>query len=139
MPSQELPEGVKFGVSFSTVTINAPKHLEYLFNRLKNDFGVTFIQQKLPNIQSAFQSSSTIAVINCTGVAAGDLPGVQDSKCYPTRGQIVLARAPWVKQNIMRHGDGYETYVIPRPRSNGNVILGGYMQKGNRFVVLCWI
>jgi D-amino-acid oxidase len=30
----------------------------------------------------------------------------------------------------MRHGKDYETYIIPRPHSNGNVILGGYMQKG---------
>ncbi|TDZ16741.1 D-amino-acid oxidase [Colletotrichum orbiculare MAFF 240422] len=30
----------------------------------------------------------------------------------------------------MRHGRDYETYIIPRPWSNGNVILGGYMQKG---------
>lgn len=33
---------------------------------------------------------------------------------------------------MMRHGKDYETYVIPRPGSNGNVILGGYMQKGVR-------
>ena len=31
----------------------------------------------------------------------------------------------------MRHGKDYETYIIPRPYSNGNVILGGFMQKGN--------
>ncbi|KAL6922602.1 hypothetical protein ACHAP8_012321 [Fusarium lateritium] len=30
----------------------------------------------------------------------------------------------------MRHGKDYETYIIPRPGSNGNVVLGGYMQKG---------
>ncbi|RSL55340.1 hypothetical protein CEP54_009427 [Fusarium duplospermum] len=31
----------------------------------------------------------------------------------------------------MRHGAGYETCIILHPESNGNVILGGYMQKGN--------
>jgi len=31
----------------------------------------------------------------------------------------------------MRHGNGFETYVIPRPNSGGHVILGGYMQRGN--------
>ncbi|KAJ5245971.1 hypothetical protein N7468_000954 [Penicillium chermesinum] len=132
LPSKVLPDGVKFGVSFSTVTINAPKHLEYLYKRLRDEFGITFIQQKIPNVQSAFKSPSTVAVFNCTGVAAGTLAGVQDSKCYPTRGQVVLARAPWVHQNTMRHGRDYETYVIPRPGSNGNVILGGYMEKGDR-------
>jgi hypothetical protein len=34
----------------------------------------------------------------------------------------------------MRHGKDYETYVIPRPRSNGHVVLGGFMQKGNGYV-----
>lgn len=137
LPSHALPDGVKFGVSFSTVTVNAPKHMEYLYRRLKDDFNVTFVQKKLSNIESAFVSPSTVAVVNCTGVSAGTLSGVKDAKCYPTRGQIVLVRAPWVHQNIMRHGDDYETYVIPRPGSNGNVILGGYVQKGDRFVNLC--
>lgn len=31
----------------------------------------------------------------------------------------------------MRHGAKYETYIIPRPMSDGTVILGGFMQKGN--------
>jgi len=31
----------------------------------------------------------------------------------------------------MRHGVDYETYIIPRPYSNGNVVLGGFMQKDN--------
>jgi hypothetical protein len=35
----------------------------------------------------------------------------------------------------MRHGKDYETYIIPRPQSNGNIILGGFMQKGVRYVV----
>lgn len=134
---QDLPDGVKFGISFSTVTVNAPKHMEYLYRRLKDEFGVTFVQKRLANIESAFVSPSTAAVVNCTGVSARTLSGVEDAKCYPTRGQIVLVRAPWVHQNIMRHGDSYETYVIPRPGSNGNVILGGYVQKGDRFVNLC--
>jgi D-amino-acid oxidase len=34
----------------------------------------------------------------------------------------------------MRHGKDYETYIIPRPQSNGNIILGGFMQKGVRYV-----
>lgn len=59
------------------------------------------------------------------------MPGVKDAASYPTRGQVVLVRAPGIRENVMRHGDGYETYVIPRPNSDGAVILGGYMQKGN--------
>ncbi|KAK1988196.1 hypothetical protein LZ30DRAFT_777049 [Colletotrichum cereale] len=130
IPVGELPDGVRFGTSFTTVTINAPKHIEYLFRLLRDEYGVVFIKKKLPSIQSAYPSASTKIVFNCTGNASRFLSGVEDPKCYPTRGQIVLAKAPLVRTNMMRHGRDYETYIIPRPWSNGNVILGGYMQKG---------
>ena len=131
LPDSELPEGVKYAVSFTTVTINAPKHVEYLYHRLKDQYGVRFVRQKISSIQDAFVNPATRIVFNCAGNAAKIMPGVQDAKCYPTRGQVLLSRAPHVTSNIMRHGRDYETYVIPRPGSNGNVILGGYMQKGN--------
>ncbi|RMJ17800.1 hypothetical protein CDV36_002544 [Fusarium kuroshium] len=131
LPAQKLPEGVKFGASFTTLTVNAPKHLLYLYQRLKRDYGIRFIRQKLPNLQAAFSSHSTQIVFNCIGNTAKSLPGVEDPKCYPTRGQVLLTLAPEVQTNIMRHGKDYETYVIPRPYSKGHVILGGYMQKGN--------
>ncbi|KAF4967978.1 hypothetical protein FSARC_4539 [Fusarium sarcochroum] len=104
--------------------------LSYL-RELQNEYGVRFVRQKLPNIHTAFFSQTTQVVFNCTGNAARSLPGVEDSKCYPTRGQVLLTHAPGVNTNIMRHGKDYETYVIPRPFSKGHVILGGYMQRGN--------
>ncbi|ETS77694.1 hypothetical protein PFICI_09756 [Pestalotiopsis fici W106-1] len=131
LPGSELPEGVKFAVSFTTLTINAPEHIQYLYQRLQNEYSVRFVRQKLPNIRAAYTSRATEVVFNCVGNAARSLPGVADTKCYPTRGQVVLVRAPSVQKNIMRHGRDYETYVIPRPSSNGHVILGGFMQKGN--------
>ena len=136
MLEKDLPEGVQFGVSFTTFTVNAPERIKYLHRRLRDEYGVSFKRQKLPNLQAGFSSPNTTIVFNCTGNAAQKMPGVEDTKCYSTRGQVVLVRAPWVSTNMMRHGRNYETYVIPRPFSNGNVVLGGYMQKGNRWVVL---
>ncbi|KAG9258125.1 uncharacterized protein F5Z01DRAFT_670775 [Emericellopsis atlantica] len=130
IPSEKLPKGVVFAVSFTTVTINAPKFMEYLHARLQNEYGVRFQRQKIDHIASAFTPSTRI-VFNCTGNAARSLGGVEDPKCYPTRGQVVLVRAPSVKRNMMRHGLDHETYIIPRPGTSGHVILGGYMQKGN--------
>ncbi|KAL6791472.1 FAD dependent oxidoreductase [Trichoderma sp. SZMC 28013] len=101
LPAESLPEGVKSGISFTTLTINAPKHLEFLVQSLKN-VGVTF-----------------------------KLLGVEDSKCYPTRGQVVHVKAPHVKYNIMRHSKDHFTHVIPRPISDGTVILGGSRQPAN--------
>lgn len=120
---------MKFAASFTTITVNAPEHIKYLHHRLQDQYGVRFVRQRLPSIQSAYAGASTKIVFNCTGLAAGTLPGVEDPKCYPTRGQVVLVKAPHVRTNMMRHGTDYETYVIPRPGSKGNVILGGYMQK----------
>ncbi|KAK2612259.1 D-aspartate oxidase [Conoideocrella luteorostrata] len=130
IPKQDLPQGVEYGFTCTSVTVNAPKHLQYLYSLLKDHYGVRFIRQRIPNIQAAYSSPHTKIAFNCTGNEARTLPGVEDSKCYPTRGQVVLARAPAMTRNVMRHGRDYETYIIPRPQSNGNVILGGYMQKG---------
>ncbi|VUC29626.1 unnamed protein product [Clonostachys rosea] len=131
LPSGELPKGVKFAVSFTTVTLNAPKYLEYLHRRLRDQHGVHFVRQRLSDIYAAFSDNNTRIVFNCSGNEAKTLGGVEDEKCYPTRGQVVLARAPGMRRNVMRHGKDYVTYIIPRPGSNGNVILGGYLQKGN--------
>lgn len=132
IPQQDLPEGVACGVKFTTVTLNAPMHIRYLLQRLRQQYGVQVIRKKVSGVTSGFLSKDTKVVFNCTGNAARTLQGVEDPKCYPTRGQILLAKATHVNQNVMRHGKDYETYIIPRPHSKGNVILGGYMQKGVR-------
>ncbi|RMZ73599.1 D-amino-acid oxidase [Pyrenophora seminiperda CCB06] len=128
-PDKLLP-GTEYGISFTTVTINAPQHILYLKSHLESQ-GVKFLRRKLEHLDSAFLSERTKVVFNCIGNAARNLPGVQDENCFPVRGQILLARAPQITQNIMRHGRDYETYIIPRPFSNGNVVLGGFMQKNN--------
>ncbi|KAF4762911.1 hypothetical protein N7455_009918 [Penicillium solitum] len=130
IPLQDLPAGVACGVKFTTVTLNAPMHIRYLLQRLRQQYGVRVIRKKVSGVTSGFLSKDTKVVFNCTGNAARTLKGVKDPKCYPTRGQILLAKATHINQNVMRHGKDYETYIIPRPHSKGNIILGGYMQKG---------
>ncbi|KAL6857408.1 D-aspartate oxidase [Amphichorda felina] len=129
IPANELPAGTKFGISFTALTINAPKHTEFLYAQLRDHYGVRCIRQKLPSIDVGYLSPSTKIVFNCTGIASKTLSGVEDPKVFPTRGQVVLVRAPKVTNISMRHGKDYETYIIPRPNSNGNVVLGGYVQK----------
>lgn len=105
--------------------------MEYLYQRLQKQYGVRFVREKIAHIQAAFSSPLTKVVFNCIGNAAITMPGVEDTKCYPTRGQVVLVRAPQIRSNMMRHGKDEETYIIPRPGSNGNAIIGGYMQRDN--------
>ena len=117
-------------MSCTTITVNAPRYIQYLYHLLRDQHGVTFVRGKLTSVEAAFSDPATKVVFNCTGNGARKLQGVEDAKCYPTRGQILLTRAPHIAKNVMRHGKNYETYIIPRPQSNGNIILGGYMQKG---------
>jgi D-amino-acid oxidase len=131
LPSQQLIPGTSFGVSFTSVTVNAPKHIEFLYRRLKEYYGVRFVRDVLPSLQAAYADPKTRIVFNCTGVAARTFEGVRDTKCYPTRGQVVLARLPEMKRNLVRHGHKDITYVIPRPGIKDHAILGGLMQKGN--------
>ncbi|KAG5989635.1 hypothetical protein E4U43_004462 [Claviceps pusilla] len=115
IPQDQLPPGVEFGLSCTSITINAPKHLVHLHDQLKHHHGVRFLRRKLPSIHAARLSGRTRIVFNCTGNAARTLPGVLDAKCYPTRGQVVLVRAPAVRRNVMRHGGGYETPLLTQP------------------------
>ncbi|GAB1204269.1 hypothetical protein APSETT445_002919 [Aspergillus pseudonomiae] len=133
IPPSDLPEGVAFGIRFTTVTLNAPAHCEYLKYLLSQPRygGIKFVRRKVSSLQDAFLYGTQI-VFNCIGNAASSLAGVADLKCYPTRGQIILVKAPSVRVNVMRHGKDYETYIIPRPRSDGTVILGGYLQPGDQ-------
>lgn len=109
------------------MTLHAPKHLQWL-HAILQAAGVTFVRRSVPDLPSVV-GTDTQVIFNCIGNAAASFAGVQDPKCYPTRGQVLVVRAPGVTRNMMRYGDGYITYVIPRPLSNGQVILGGYLQK----------
>ncbi|KAL2784683.1 hypothetical protein BJX66DRAFT_316381 [Aspergillus keveii] len=133
IPKANLPEGVAFGLRFTTITLNAPAHCQHLMSLLSRpSYGsVQFVRREIGSIEDPFISPSTKIVFNCIGNKAKTLVGVQDARCYPTRGQIVLVKAPAVNDNIMRHGKDYETYIIPRPLSDSTVILGGYLQKGD--------
>jgi D-amino-acid oxidase len=126
----QLIPGVAYGVSFATVTINAPRHVQYLKGKLES-LGVQFFRRRLGHLDHTFLSERTIVVFNCVGNAARHLPRVQDSNRFSVRGQILLARAPQINTNVMRHGKDYETYITSGPYSNGNVSLGGFMQRNN--------
>ncbi|KAG6826151.1 hypothetical protein H0H92_000959, partial [Tricholoma furcatifolium] len=86
----------------------------------------------LPSLASALnflpdQAHPPLALVNCTGLGSRDLEDVRDEAMYPVRGQVVVLRAPWVKEGctkqVGKEGDGERTYVIPRRR--GEVVIGG--------------
>lgn len=137
----ELPEGVTHGATFKTIFIDTPHYLNYLIERFTKAGG-HLVRAKLDSLTDVLSPSlqltpynhdspvihslvGTSAIINCTGIGARALSN-GDANVYPTRGQTVLVRAPWVNFGITRTGrehEGIYTYIIPR--KSGDVIIGG--------------
>lgn len=72
-------------------------------------------------------------VVNCTGLLASKLGGVEDKTVVPARGQIVIVRNDAGKMlDISGTDDGADEacYIMTRA-AGGGTILGGSYQKGN--------
>lgn len=126
----ELPEGIQHGAAFTAILIDTPHYLPYLLKRFKTKGGVTY-RATLPDIASALTVSpelaSADAIVHSTGLGAREIVG--DKDVFPTRGQLVIVRAPWIKGGITRLGQGVYTYTIPR--KSGNVVIGGSAEANN--------
>jgi D-amino-acid oxidase len=133
VPEEELPVGVKAGLSLTTISINPQIYLPYLQSQLLS-LGAVFIRRHLSHIDEAFSigSARPLAVVNATGLLACKLGGVEDKDVYPTRGQTILVRNECSKmyfRSAQRLGEE-PTYVIPRA-FGGGTILGGCRQANN--------
>lgn len=127
LPEQDLPAGASYGIRFLSWSFNCPEYL-VLMARYLTDRGVEIKRKRLAHISEAV-SLSTAVVFNCSGLGARSLGGVEDKSMYPTRGQVVVVKAPHIHENVMRWGRDYATYIIKRPHSHDQLILGGFMQK----------
>lgn len=62
-------------------------------------------RQTLRHIHDAAEADgSTAAIVNCSGLQARFLGGVEDQKVFATRGQTVLVRAPHFKKILTHQG-----------------------------------
>lgn len=129
LAKSEVPKAYKEGVQFESFTVNPPRILAYLAGRLR-DAGVPIVRRRVASIDEAFSAFGEVSlVVNATGLGARGLLGVEDPLVHPVRGQTVLARAPDVQTCYgVRDSNlppGEAVYIIPRPGSDGCVILGG--------------
>ncbi|KXN81881.1 D-amino-acid oxidase [Leucoagaricus sp. SymC.cos] len=145
IPNEKLPPRALSGCTFHTVSIDTPIYLNWLFTRFIGLGGRT-VRGHVQHLGQITEGGISIfgdrysararrrlgkvdAVIVCTGLATRALGGVEDSNVFPTRGQTVIVRAPWVRSGITEYGaideNGEEivTYIIPRRSSD--VIVGG--------------
>lgn len=125
--ASEIPSGAAYGIKFLSWNFNTGKFLQ-VSKAFFAKQGVHFVREKLTHISQAYLPGTKI-VFNCTGLGAKNLDGINDGNVYPTRGQIVVVKAPHIQENKMRWGDDYCTYIIKRPFSRDQLILGGFMQK----------
>ncbi|EKM56489.1 uncharacterized protein PHACADRAFT_172168 [Phanerochaete carnosa HHB-10118-sp] len=134
-PNSFIPDA-KFGIKFTTLTINTPAYCNYLLSRFLAKGG-TVVRASVQHVQQVAEGGAHVftpsragkhpvdAIIACPGLGARTLGGIEDVDVFPVRGQVVLLRAPWIKfgrtASHLQHG--LWTYIIPR--RTGDVILGG--------------
>lgn len=137
MEPSELPKGVVLGTEYETFVLNAPLYIQFLSRKLKVQYGVEFVQQKLDSLKeaTAFGRKGAI-VVNCTGMGL-QWNGGYDHKCFPIRGQTLLVRPPantGLENYTVTHQlkDGKWTFFIHRP-CHGGCIVGGTKQPHDTF------
>ncbi|KXS21024.1 nucleotide-binding domain-containing protein [Gonapodya prolifera JEL478] len=126
----ELPPSCTFGYVFQGVSIDVPNYLLFLLRTFRRMGGVVKVAS-VGHIDELFAADAEggkapTFVVNCAGMGARKLGGVEDQKIFPTRGQTVLIRAPGFNEQWMRFDE--VCYVIPRPDGSGTVCCGGTFQ-----------
>lgn len=137
MPPESLGDGIDSATGFTSICINTAIYLPWLVSKCLAN-GVTFRRASFEHILDAiypnFHPNGNVdLVVNCTGLMASKLGGVQDKTVVPARGQIVLVRNIAGKMlNVSGTDDGESEacYVMTRA-AGGGTILGGSYQKGN--------
>ncbi|KAI4717860.1 FAD dependent oxidoreductase [Aureobasidium sp. EXF-10727] len=137
LSKDELGPGVDSATSFTSVCINTAIYLPWLVSQCLAN-GVVFKRAVFGHISDATSPSihpagSVALVVNCTGLMASTLGGVEDKTVVPARGQIVIVRndaGKMIDVSGTDDGDDEACYIMTRA-AGGGTILGGSYQKGN--------
>ncbi|KAG9232264.1 hypothetical protein BJ875DRAFT_467290 [Amylocarpus encephaloides] len=132
----ELPKGIDGGTEFTSVCINTTLYLPYLVGQCRKH-GVVVKRQIISHVREASGHHHTFnkadVVINCTGLMASKLGGVNDQSVIPARGQIVVVRNDPNMQAACSgtdNGNDELCYYMCRA-SGGGTVIGGSYQLGN--------
>lgn len=136
IPKAELPEGVDSATSFTSVCINTAIYLPFLVSECLKA-GVNFKRAIFHHICDAvtahISGRPAQVVVNCTGLSAARIKGVEDETVIPARGQVVLvSNDPGAMYTIsgVDHEEDEVSYIMMRA-AGGGTVLGGSYQKGN--------
>ncbi|KAK2802241.1 hypothetical protein FQN50_007421 [Emmonsiellopsis sp. PD_5] len=137
LPKESLSPGFDAATTFTSVCINTAIYLPWLVSQCLAN-GIIFKRGIFKHVLDAASSDihpsgNVDLVVNCTGLMASKLGGVEDSAVYPARGQIVIVRNDAGKMmDVSGTDDGSDEacYVMTRA-AGGGTILGGSYQVGN--------
>ncbi|KAL8637623.1 MAG: hypothetical protein Q9228_005125 [Teloschistes exilis] len=136
LASESLGDGFESGHAFTSVCINTGIYLSWLVSHCLQK-GLTFKRANLKHISDAAQLHSSgqeaHVVVNCTGLSALKLGGVEDKNMMPIRGQTVLVRNEanmMCSSSVTDDGDDEVCYLMQRA-AGGGTLLGGSYQRGN--------
>ena len=133
IPESQLRPGMDRAMAFTSVCINTAIYLPWLASQCLQN-GVVIKRAIVSHISDAaaqgihHSGSEADMVVNCTGLSALKLGGVEDKSCFPIRGQTVLVRnESKAMQGTSGNDDSSDemTYIMTRA-AGGGTILGGY-------------
>ncbi|EZF74575.1 hypothetical protein H105_03772 [Trichophyton soudanense CBS 452.61] len=131
-PDSDLPEGVDNQAEFTSVCMNAPIYLAWLVSQCCKN-GVVFKRATFKHLSEAAKVHSSgqkpDVIVNCTGLGSLKLGGVEDTKMYPARGQVVVVRNdPGAMYSLSGCDDGDDEacYVMMRAAGGGTILGGSY-------------
>ncbi|KAF5675806.1 d-amino-acid oxidase [Fusarium heterosporum] len=132
LETKDLPVGVASGYEFRSVCINTALYLAWLVGQCRRA-GVVLRRGIIEHISDArdlgHNGNSAGIVINCTGLGASRLRGVEDNQMTPIRGQVVLIRNEIdIMYTISGTDDGPDeiSYCMARASGGGTVVGGTY-------------
>ena len=137
LPPGSYGPDIDSATAFTSVCINTAIYLPWLVSQcLRN--GVIFKRAVLHHISDVWNNPAVYGrvdlVVNCTGLMACQLGGVEDKTVVPARGQIVVVRndTGGKMMDISGTDDGSDEacYMMTRA-AGGGTILGGSYQLGN--------
>jgi glycine/D-amino acid oxidase-like deaminating enzyme len=113
LPEEELPEGAKHGVAYTTFAISPCQYMRYLLRKCR-ELGVREVRRTLASLgEAASVGEEVAAVVNCTGMGARELVG--DENVYPIKGQTVLVRGECKANRFVKSKSGWQDAVLRRP------------------------
>jgi D-amino-acid oxidase len=120
----ELPPGFTAGFQYTAPVVDMPAYLTYLAARLRAAGGRLRVAP-VAHLDAA--ADHVGAIVNCTGVRAGELSG--DGGVYPVRGEVVVVTNPGITDFFAEDSDTspHLLYVLPH---EDRLVLGGTAEPG---------